>query len=407
MKENFRCCLLMAAYFSLNCVALCYAFLFLNERGLSVDGIGILVAVSCLASAVLQGVAGRLADSRHLFSWKNQLIFESVIVAALMALLLIFPAKPASALLYSLVIVFTLIMMPMVNSACFSYTESGAKVNFGLVRGIGSLFFALASLVTGKMVASMGYLIVPKIGILIGLLMMGAALLMPRTEPVSQNTDSPAPHKSAIREFFEFGSMYPAFAIMAAAIAMTLILQGMVNTFFIDIIRPIGGDAGAMGIAIAIAAASEIPVMFLYSKIEGRFGLGSDKLIAISCGFYVLRGILYMMVAGMTGIYSIQLLQGLSYGLQAPAKANYAYQTVDRRCLSTGQAVMSGTDVIGTVIGSMLGGFLLGRFGLGTMLLTGTILAAVGTVLAVSQSFGFRIGKRRAYLTSWKDKETC
>ena len=137
-----------------------------------------------------------------------------------------------------------------------------------------------------------------------------------------------------------------------------------------------------MGVALAIAGAVELPVLFLYSRIEGRHGLTSALLICIACVFFTVKGALFIAASGVLMIYFAQLLQSVSYGLVTAARATYANEAVAAEDATTGQAVMSMTESLSVVAGSFLGGALLTGGGVHHMLVAGTAMAAAGTIVA-------------------------
>lgn len=377
MKENGKYRLLMAAYYMIICLIFSFAAMYLTSEGFSSWEIGILISVSCLAGGILQAAAGRLADRDPRWSWKKQLIMYSITAAAIAALRMVIRSRVLEGISYGLLIVLTLVMMPLVNSACFYYVDCGKKVDFGLARGIGSVSYAAASFMLGRLAGARGDHILVVCGFAAFILMLAAVIIMPYYGYV---TDARAEQTET--DTRGLAGRYPVFIVMAAAITLALVFSNMISTYMFNIMEDVGGGPDSMGVALAIAGVSEMPALFLYSRIQERTGLSSAMLITAACFFFVLRGFLFMEASGVMMIYFVQLLQSVSYGLITAAKANYAHEALPAEENNTGQAVMSMTDSFSIVAGSLIGGLLLSGGGTDLMLQAGTALAAAGMIVA-------------------------
>ena len=384
----------MGAYYALECIVLSYPTFFLLEKGLGEGEIGTLIGVSCLIGGVLQSAAGRLSDTHKLWSWKNQLLAYSALSTLMMFILITVPDKRICAAAYAIAIVLGLEMMAMTNVACFYYSSKGIKINFGVARGIGSLMYAIISVTTGRLTSAFGYMATPKVGMALGIFLIIAVFVMPMIEETSPSDDlheDKTAGSKGLKGLGEFIKKYPSFLMIVIGIALSFVLHNMVNTFLIRMVENVGGDSHDFGIALAIGALFEVPAMFLYSRLAKRFD--ADWLILISCGIYVIRGILYMQASSVLGLYGIQAMQFVTYAILIPAKASYAYEKVDNEYLGTGQALMATTDVFGMVAGSWLGGLLIAQGGINNMLRCGCILTAIGTLIILTQVRGKTRGK--------------
>jgi len=367
----------MGVYYMVICIVFCYAAYYLGEEGFSSWQTGLIVSVSCIAGALLQPASGRLADSDPKWFWKNQLLLLTALALVISVLRIFVSGLIWEGAAYGLLIVLVLVMMPLVNSACFYYADRGISVDFGTARGIGSFAYAAASFALGRLTAVTGPQVLTLCCAVLFALVLAAVAIMPRSAALPD-----APGKKEDQGTKNFISAYPAVILMAAGITLALVFHNMVATYMINIMEEAGGGSDSMGTAIAIGGAMELPALFLYTRIKEKSGLSAAVLISVGCLFFVIRGVLFVFASGVMMIYFIQLLQGPSYGLVTAAKAAYAYETVAARDETTGQAVMSMTDSFGIVGGSLLGGILLSGGGADLMLLTGTALAAAGTITA-------------------------
>jgi PPP family 3-phenylpropionic acid transporter len=380
MKENGKCCLLMGVYYMIICIVFSFAAYYLYLQGFTSRQTGLIISSSCVVGAFLQPVSGRLADSDPKWSWKNQLLLLSALALAVSMLRIFMDGLIWEGACYILLFVLVLVMMPLVNSSCFYYKDRGISVDYGVVRGVGSISYAATSLLFGWLTAMKGPQVLALCLAVLFALLLAAAFIMPLAGGPQNVRPAEIKNEQSTKNFI---SAYPAVILMAAGITLGCVFHNMVATYMFDIMREAGGDSGTMGTAIAIGGAMELPALFLYTRIKEKSGLSAAALICIGCLMFVVKGVLLAAASGVVMIYFIQLLQGPSYGIVTAAKAAYAHETVAAGDETTGQAVMSMTDSFSIVAGSMLGGMLLSGGSAGRMLVAGTAMAAAGTIITI------------------------
>ena len=380
MNENGKCCLLMGVYYMIICIVFSFAAYYLYLQGFTSRQTGLIISSSCVVGAFLQPVSGRLADSDPKWSWKNQLLLLSALALAVSMLRIFMDGLIWEGACYILLFVLVLVMMPLVNSSCFYYKDRGISVDYGVVRGIGSISYAATSLLFGWLTVVAGPQVLALCLAALFALLLAAAFIMPLAGGPQNVRPAEIKNEQSTKNFI---SAYPAVILMAAGITLGCVFHNMVATYMFDIMKEAGGDSGTMGTAIAIGGAVELPALFLYTRIKEKSGLSAAALICIGCLMFVVKGVLLVAASGVVMIYFIQLLQGPSYGIVTAAKAAYAHETVAAGDETTGQAVMSMTDSFSIVAGSMLGGMLLSGGSAGRMLVAGTAMAAAGTIITI------------------------
>ena len=75
------------------------------------------------------------------------------------------------------------------------------------------------------------------------------------------------------------------------------------------------------------------------------------------------------------------VMQMGSFAIYIPASVYYVNEVMEERDKFKGQALMTGTNTLGGVIGSLLGGFLIDQAGVSVMNLAGLVMAVSGAVL--------------------------
>ena len=95
-----------------------------------------------------------------------------------------------------------------------------------------------------------------------------------------------------------------------------------------------------------------------------------------------LKGILFCIAGEIWIIYFAQCLNLSAFGLLGSARVYYSHEVVEKQDEVTGQAFMNATDTVSSVLGSVIGGFLLSfNGGIHTLLLVGTIVCLVGVAI--------------------------
>jgi PPP family 3-phenylpropionic acid transporter len=136
----------------------------------------------------------------------------------------------------------------------------------------------------------------------------------------------------------------------------------------------------AVGLVWAIAAASEIPLMLLASRIIPK--TGTMGAIAISSLALVARLCIYAFVPTAAGLIIGQLLHSLCFGLFQPAAVGFVAERVPPERRATGMAIYSGLGVgLPAVLGSALGGIVIEAAGYRALFLSFTGFALASLVL--------------------------
>lgn len=386
INENAKVRILMGTYFSLNCVALSYVAFYLGRFGLQDNAIGMIVSISAILGFILQGMAGRLIDTHPKWYWRNLLMvlgsLELIVCGLILAGQLSNAGTTVLGCFYSVFIIITLAMVPLVNTSSFYYTAHGRPVNFGVARGIGSLVFAAVSYIIGVFSVQMGIIFIPVCGVIFSILFILSVIILPELGTHNcEIGDDKSSKESVIGDGFIKRNKY--FIIMAIGICMVLILHNMVNSFLIRMVENVGGTGDALGLALAIAAVCEIPVLFLYDNFVKRYKIPTQILIFVACLFFVIRGIFYLFSTSLIFIYATQILQSVSFGLLLASKTHYADEGVGEEDKARGQSIMSMTEAIGMVLGSAIGGWAISLGGVNMMYIVGIAFAFIGSIVVL------------------------
>ena len=141
-----------------------YASVYLLEKGFTNTQIGLLTAVGCIVSAVLQPALASYADRPESPSVRTMLLGANLIQFVLV-ISLAATAESSSmvvrTLLYGASITMLMLMIPFVNSLGMETIRQGEELDYGIGRGMGSVAYAIASWLLGRLTASFGADMIP------------------------------------------------------------------------------------------------------------------------------------------------------------------------------------------------------------------------------------------------------
>lgn len=379
-KLMLQYCVLQGSYWASFCVLYAFATVFLLSRGFESSMIGVIIAVGNILGVILQPVVASIADRSEKISLHKLTAILSVVMILLLVLLYFVPnGLIAVAVLFLLTDTFLQVIQPLVNSVSVYYVNQGVSVDFGAARGVGSLSYAAASYILGIAVERFGTRSILVAGILVALILLVTVLSM----PVLSSSAASRPQKKQPEQndagLLVFAGRYKNFMLTLAGITLLFTFHNMNNAYLIKVIENVGGTSADMGRMLSIAAVTELPVMFLFSRISKHFK--SSTLLMVSGVFFAIRAAGFMLAGNVMIMYLVAMLQIGSFALYIPSSVYYVNETMLDQDKFKGQAVMTATNTLGGVFGSLFGGFLIDNAGVGAMNTVCFGMAAAGAVL--------------------------
>lgn len=136
----------------------------------------------------------------------------------------------------------------------------------------------------------------------------------------------------------------------------------VVTNFLFLYMNELKASSTVMGLALAMATISEIPVLFFSGRMLHRWG--PRGLLVISLAAYVARAYGYSIASEPWQVLLIQLLHGLTFSTMWVAGVSFAAEMAPKGLGATAQGLFSSTVMgVGGITGSLVGGLLLDRFG--------------------------------------------
>lgn len=374
---NVRYSMLQGIYFVGFCTVMGYAAVYLGSIGMSSSLIGIVLAIANVLTSIAQPVLGGFVDKSNISMKKVLMIMFGL--CSILSVLLMFASRVTflAAALFVAVSTILYTTMPLVNSLAFAFQKQGIDVKFGVARGIGSVAYALASLVLGNVVKVVSPTLMPLayIVIFLGILPLIRSFKMPEAE-----VDEVIEEK-VVESTGAFIKKHLKFMIFLVGFVLVYFDHTIINNFFINVIKNVGGNTGDMGNAVFLAAMLELPTMALFEKYKNKINI--KNTIIISAIFFSLKHTLTYFATNMVMIYLAQATQMLAYALFIPASVYYVDKLFDAKDAVKGQALVTTSMTVSGVLASFLGGILLDSMGVYETLFLGLVLSAVGTIVMI------------------------
>lgn len=401
ISVNIKYAIIQGLFWMLYGVATGFISLYLLEVGVSNSMIGVITALFGIISACLQPTFGRISDRNIKASWKKLMLIFLFAFGVICILMLVISGAVSSAIFIGLLILLGNLILPFMNSALFYYQGAEEYVNFGIARGIGSAMYAVLCLMVGNLALVYGTKVIPALGIIVTVLMFLVVYSMPydsnkdvkfknKDMNTAQTNTKVSTKNSSGNANNNFIKKYPFFILMILGFVFLSSTHNVTNTYLLQIIQSLGGNSKNLGIASAIMAIVEVPVLFCYVFLQKRFTVRT--LMMLSAIGYCFKATCFVMAASVSGVYLAMCAQMFSFAIFASASVYYTGEVVDEEDTATGQAIMASVMVAGTVIGSLIGGWALDAFGIKMMLVINVGLGLIGLLIVASSVY---VEKRR------------
>ena len=373
---------LQGGYWMSVCIANSYAAVFLQHRGYSNSALGMVLAIGNIAGFLLAPNLAALVDRSRRVTVYHCIWSLLAAQALILAGFTLIPGKSLMlSLLYCLYMATVVAVNPLNTELCFELAGWSRPVSYSPARGIGSLCYALMSFAMGRLTLRLGADVHPYAGLfcLLCQVVSTGVITWARSRVRPENAIHGSGQKEEGLGLMLFIRANARFCVMMFSLALLFFSYNVSDSFLINILRSVGGDAGDLGSISAFKAMLEIPVMLFYTRLTGRFRCSS--VMRLSALAFVAKA-LAMALAGSVGmLYAANLLQILSYALIIPAMVQYVNLVIGQKDSAKGQAIANGMATLGAVFASSIGGKLYDVLSVRTTLLISAAIAVCGVVI--------------------------
>ena len=345
---------IQASFWMSFCTAVSFASVYLLGLSYTNTELGLILALGNLLGALFGPELSALVDRSEKISASLLIPPVLSLQAVFLLILIVHPLKGGiTSVAYTLYIAFTLTANSLNLKLYSDAVYHGLSINYGFARGIGSAAYVLLSMFLGILIERISVRLVPVSGLLMCAVQFAAFFLIRQKLPASSPSADVSRKASSILGFF-LGNR--RFSLLLLGVALLFSSHNIIATFLINITNNVGGDTGTMGLINAFMAAMEIPVMLFYQSLFGRFRPG--RLMRVAFLFFILKAIAIAMAGSIPTLMAAFLLQAPSFALYTSAIVPYVYESVPYEDSAKAQSLAYTMTSIGSVLASLVGGFL-------------------------------------------------
>lgn len=338
-------------YFILYSTVACfYPFLtmYFQMRGIPYYKIGILFAVNSLITIIALPVWGVISDK---YSGKRKVIFITMILCSILILLFLF-TKSFEAILFSLIIfmIFQSPILSITDAYCYEIIEENRSLQFGKIRLMGSLGYAVAALFLGVLIKKTG---IEVSFISYSILMICTIFILKTIKFKGKRTRIPI-------NFYDISKLIrdKKFVLIVISAMFASIAMGANGNYISILIQKTGGDVSKLGIVWFVIAMSELPFLFLGNKIMKKTGV--LNLYIIGMLFFTIRFFLNSVCSSYNTVILIQLMQSITFTLYLLTTIEYInINSAPNMKTSAFTAFSALAGGLGGLLGNIGGGFIL------------------------------------------------
>ncbi len=368
--------LVYAAYYGALGALAPFLPLFYRAHGMDGLQIGALAAVAPALALVCQPLWAGLADRR---GQRRTLLLTLLAGSGITSLLFLLARNFAAFLLCAAAMsVFSTSVGPVADSLTILHLGV-ARERYARIRLWGAAAFALATVSVGAVLGRDG------LALIFPVYAVGLALALVL---VAGGPSGSAPAAQRRRPWDALPELWrtPAYRAFVGVACLLQLASSANNAFLSVYLHTLGSSARVVGLAWAVAAASEVPVMALVPHVVSR--LGPRRVLTAALLVYAARYALFSAFAarGAGWILGLQLLQGLSFGLFYTTAVPYVSRLAPPHLQTSGQAVYAAaTQGATAIVSALLAGLAFDALG-PRAVYEGAAVAAALAALALGRS---------------------
>ncbi len=366
-----------------------YGFLFsyanpylTNRLHLSDTAAGVVLGIATGFAFLLQPLLTGIVDRTKL-NVRHISVFCALFTTVSAAATVLPVGKTATMLLFAAACVSLQTLPSFANALGMEGIRGGQRINFGLARGLGSVFFGIGSKLAAPLIKQFGMEAVAVSGAACAALLALAILLFPHGDRLLSRQETEKP--TSARVFFKENPKF--IGLLIGVILLYIGHNALSNCMFRIAQSKLASGASeaaitdVQGTALMIAAVVELPMMFLFTKLVKK--VRCDIWLILSAVFMTLRLILTLLLPSAIGLYAAQFAQMLGYALFAVASVYYVGTVVSRRNVVKGQTYLGSGNTMGCLLAYVLCGTLIDLVGVEKMLIVSAVLSAIGLAFLI------------------------
>lgn len=342
---------LLTVYFLAYGALACYfPFLavYFKSRGLTYIESGIAFSLVSLVSIIVQPLMGFIADK---YLSKSKIVLINMFACSALIYLHIFANNFYSVALATIALIFFQgSVMSILDAYCYDISDKVPEVDYGQIRLMGSIGFAVLSLILGGLIQNFDINI--SFFLYSGLFIVSALILSGIGYKSSQHLVRPSSF-----DILEVLKNYKFILFVLSVMFLNVALQAHSN-YVAMLIEATGGNVTNLGFVWFASALSEIPAFFFGAKLLKKFGVLNIYIMALV--LYIIRMLLSAYSTSYNMVIAVQFMQSITYPLYLFATMQYITIIVPDKIRASGITMLSSLGFgLGGLIGNLGGGFIL------------------------------------------------
>lgn len=345
---------------------------YLQEKGLSASLIGVITGINSFVIILSQPLWGIVADKMR--STKRTLVL-CFLCQAVFALSLMFVSDFAMiALCFCAYTSFSSAEGPLLDLWSLSMVKEAGDPNaMGQLKLWGCIGFALLSVLAGQYI---------QVNSAASILPFFAGVLVLLALFLSRVRTGDTVKKPVRFAEMQLGRILRdrTFLVFLVFIFVMQLAHRASYTFYPLLISKLGGDSATVGYSSALMFVSQAVVMGLTKRMLSR--RRPEVLVMLSSFAFVLWHVFLLLATRPVHVMLSCLMDGPSFGLFTIATLYYLDRIAIEELRTTYQTVAYAVYFgLSGIVGNMLGGFVIDRFGYQTMYIAGIVITLTATAL--------------------------
>lgn len=357
------------------------------DRGFSQSFISVLLAIYLVGGFTGQFVLSSLCDRLR----TNKKIFIlGIILAGIFQLGMYFVEKPLLFAVFYGCYGFSLGPMGSILDAWMVRVFHGDMNAYSPARGVGSIGYAVVSLIMGYVIGNFGYYLMPIFSTMMVVLTLLIAFGTPDGEFVERGQGST--EKVSVKGILSI-MRSPAFLVILAVLFLSSMSSAPINSYKIMLLQSVGGDITTQGLDSFVGCAVQFLVFeftVLFARIPARVRFTISILlvmIALAVDYCAMH--YWVVILGT-------VITNISYGLIMPSVREIAIEVVDAKYHTTAIGMMDAFyGFLGGALAQLFTGRIAGARGVKAMVMVCLVLSLVPLVALCIEQMAYKGNGRK------------
>lgn len=348
-----------------------YLGIWLTERGITPDQVGLINALPVLVLMGINFFIGRLADRAS--DWRQVIVILALLAGMLPIGLFFVHDFWGILLVWTLLVVPAGSLPPITDAATVRMTQRNGS-DFGTIRAWGTVGSIIATVITGVLVAWLGGAVFVPLFVLLSALRALAALQLPRFRaPAHEPTLADEGNRAGrLRDVLK-----PWFVLPLVAFALINTTHAILGAFATMVWVGHGVSTATIGPLMAVAGISEAIMMFVWRRV-GR-NISARQMLMAAALAVAFRWTVMAFNPPVEVLFLLQTLHAVTFAMGYFGMVHFIANWTSEDIAAEAQGFSFVLQQGFTVAGLIGFGWLVGQFGSSAFLLA----AACGAVAAI------------------------